>query len=216
MADESLGWLYENEWAIGLIYVVAGPLIALFGAAWFPYIIAALVAIFAMGVVCSISLSAGWMASTVGTWVTLCIALVIGIVSGCFVRKNFKVMLGLLGIISGFFSGSLVFALIATLTGWNAIWGYWVLSVAFAILGCIATIKLGMPIVMIATSLVGSYLFMRAWTLFFPDHYPSEAELVETKGEELEVDAIFWVFIGVFALSFSVSLTFQCKSDNKH
>lgn len=162
-ADESLGWLYENEWAVGIIYVIAGPLIALFGAAWFPYIVAAIVAIFFIGTTCMISLSAGWMATTTGTAVTCSVAVVLGIIAGCVVRRNFKLMLGLLGLISGFFSGSLLFALISGMSGWNAIWGFWVISAVMAIIGCVATIYLGMPVVMVATSMVGSYLFMRPY-----------------------------------------------------
>ena len=217
--EEGLGWLYENEWAVGIIYVVAGPLIALFGASWFPYIVASLVAIFTIGLVCSVSLTAGWMAGSVGTGVTCGVALLLGVIAGCVVRRNFKLMLGLLGLIFGFFSGSLLFALISGMTGgeWNAIWGFWVLSVVLAIVGCVAAIYLGMPLVMIATSMVGSYLFMRAWTLFFPGHYPSEAELVESKGEDyLEMDAVFWVFIGLFGVSFAFSLVYQCKYGKRH
>lgn len=116
-ADDSLGWLYENEWAIGIIYLVAGPLIALFGATWFPYIVASLVAIFTIGLVCMVSMTAGWMAGSIGTAVTCSVALVLGVVIGCVVRRNFKMMLGLLGLIFGFFSGSLLFALISGMTG---------------------------------------------------------------------------------------------------
>lgn len=74
-----------------------------------------------------------------------------------------------------------------------------------------------MPLVIIATSMVGSYLFMRSWTLFFPGHYPSESELVSSKGEDyLEMDSIFWVFIGLFAVSFAFSLVYQCKYAKRH
>jgi len=214
--DDSLGWLYENEWAIGIIYVVFGPLIALFGASWFPYIVASLVAIFTIGVVCGLSLAFGWMATGLGTGLTIGVAFILGILGGCFVRRNIKVMLGLLGMIAGFFSGSLIFALIAASSGWNAVWGFWVISVVMAIIGCVAAVYVGMPLVMTSTSLVGSYLFMRSWTLFFPGNYPSEAELIDSKGGDLEIDAFFWVFISIFVVSFIGSLAFQCKYATPH
>ena len=152
------------------------------------------------------------MATATGTWVTLGVALVLAIIAGCVVRRNIRLMLGLLGLIAGFFSGSLVFALISGMSGWNAVWGFWTISAILAIVGCIAAVYLGLPLVMTATSFVGSYLFMRSWTLFFPGNYPSESELIASKdGEPLELDAIFWVFIGVFAVSFGISLTYQCK-----
>ena len=63
---------------------------------------------------------------------------------------------------------------------------------------------------MLSTSFVGSYLFMRSWTLFFPGYYPSEAEIIEADFEITNV-GIFWTFIGVFVISFIVSVIFQTK-----
>lgn len=78
-------------------------------------------------------------------------------------------------------------------------------------------IYLGMPLVQISTALVGSYLFMRAWTLFFPGSYPSEESLIASKGQEaLEMDALFWVYVGIFIVSFIISLTYQCKTNDHH
>ena len=42
--------------------MIAGPIIALFGTAWFPYVVASLVAIFVMGTITMLSLAFGWMA----------------------------------------------------------------------------------------------------------------------------------------------------------
>ena len=36
--DKYMGWLEENEWVVGIIYVVVGPLIALFGTQLFPWV----------------------------------------------------------------------------------------------------------------------------------------------------------------------------------
>jgi hypothetical protein len=215
--ESSLGWLYENEWAIGIIYIIAGPLIALFGASWFPYIVASLVSLFILTLVCGLSLAFGWMASTGGSIATIAVALLLAIGMGCLVRRKIRWMLGLLGLIAGFFGGSLIFALISGMSGWNAVWGFYLISCVLAIIGCILAIKIGMPLVMISTALVGSYLFMRSWTLFFPGNYPSEAELISSKGEDaLDMSGVFWVFIGVFAVAFAGSLTFQCKFAKPH
>ena len=128
--------------------------------------------------------SAGWLTSTGISIGVLCGATALGILAGCLVRRNFKVMLGLLGLVAGFFGGSLLFALISGMTGgsFNEVWGFWVFSCVCALAGCILAIFLGMPLVMLSTALVGSYLFMRSWTLFFPGNYPSEQELIDSKG----------------------------------
>lgn len=217
LTDESLGWLYENEWAIGVIYLIVGPLIAVFGSRWFPYIVAGLVGLFTITIICGASLALGWMGSVGGSIATVCVALILGIVLGCLVRRRFNWLLGLLGLIAGFFGGSLVFALISGMSGWNAVWGFWVISILLAIVGAVLSIKIGLPLVMFATSLVGSYLFMRAWTLFFPGNYPSESQLVASKGEDsLEMGGIFWLYVGIFLVSFLVTLTIQCKYGKNH
>jgi len=57
------------------------------------------------------------MESTGGSIATICVALVLGIIAGCLVRRNFKLMLALLGMVAGFFGGSFLFALISGMTG---------------------------------------------------------------------------------------------------
>ena len=213
--DAYMGWLYDNEWVIGLIYVVAGPVIALFGLQWFPYVAASLIAIFVIGIVTSLSLAFGWMTSTVGTITVLVVALLLGVLAGMLVRRNIWIMIGLLGLVAGFFSGSLVYALIFGISGWKSVWGFWVISVVMAAVGCVASCYLGKALVLLSTSMVGSYMFMRAWTLFFPGNYPSEAELID-ETSELDLNAIFWVFIGVFVLSFIGSAIFQTKRNITH
>lgn len=181
-----MGWLSENGWAIGIIYVIAGPLIALFGLKWFPYVTASLIAIFVIGLCVSLSLAFGWMTSTVGTVITLIVALILGVLAGCVVRRNVWIMIGLLGLVAGWFSGTFV-------------------------IGCVLACYLGKTVVLLSTSMVGSYLFMRAWTLFFPGHFPSEAEIMDN-GTNLDYGATFWIFLGLFIVSFLGSTAFQCKN----
>lgn len=209
-AYDELQWLAENEWAIGIMYLIVGPVLALFGAAWFPYVVASLVAIFTIGLICSLSLAAGWMSTGLGTGIVFAVAIIVGVIVGMVVRRHIWIMVGLLGLIGGFFSGALIFALIAGMSGWDAVWGYWVFSVLLAVVGCVASCYLGKSVVIGSTALVGSYLFMRSWTLFFPGHYPSEAQIMEDP-ESIEYTAIFWVFIGIFIASLIGSTVFQCK-----
>jgi hypothetical protein len=197
--DYAMGWLSENEWAIGIMYLVAGPLIGLFGMAFFPYVTAGVIAIFVIGICCYIGMAAGWMNSTGGCIAVICVALNLGIIAGCVIRRNIWLMVSLLGGVAGYFFGAFVFALIYGITGWTAVWGYWVIACSLAALGVLATCYFGKNMVMLSTAMIGSYLFMRSWTLFFPGHYPSEAELMELDEDfELKADAVFWVFICVF------------------
>ena len=213
--DQISAWFEQNEWCLGIIYLITGPLIALFGVAWFPYAMATLVAVFVMGAIIAVCLALGWMATTTGTVITLLVAPIVGLITGIIIRRNVWLMIGLLGLVAGFFSGALVFALISTASGWNAVWGYWVISILMAGLGCLAACYFGKTVVLLATSLVGSYLFMRSWTLFFPGHWPSEAELMD-EDNVLDVDAFFWLFVGIFASTFAFSALFQCMRGKSH
>ena len=87
---EGVGCLYENEWVIGVIYIIAGPLIAIFGSRWFPYIVASLVALFVIVVICMLGLSFGWMESVGASIAIVLVSLVLGILAGCLVRRHIK------------------------------------------------------------------------------------------------------------------------------
>ena len=153
------------------------------------------------------------MASRGGAAGSICGAIAIGVLVGYVVRHQIPVMLGLLGLVGGFFSGTFTFAFIVGATGGrlNAEWVYWFFAIVSAIAGLIAGYYKGTVIIQFTTALVGSYLFMRAWTLFFPGNWPSEAELVEHKDEaSLEMSGLFWVYVSIFFASFAFSLWYQC------
>ena len=123
-------------------------------------------------------------------------------------------MLGLLGLVGGFFSGAFTFAMISALTGGklNAEWVYWFLSITSALAGLVISFYFGVPLIQVSTALVGSYLFMRSWTLFFPGNYPSETELIKNpEGAALDIGGIFWLYVAIFAVTFIASLIYQCK-----
>ena len=144
-----MGWLYDNTWAIGIIYLIFGPIVAFFGGKWFPYITATLVGLFTVSFLCSISLNAGWMATTGGATASIIVAIVIAVFIGWIVKKHFNVMLALLGLVGGFFAGSFLFALVSGMTGgsFNAVWGYWFLACASAVIGLVLAFYFGMPLV---------------------------------------------------------------------
>ena len=59
--DQVYAWFEQNFWVLGIIYLITGPLIALFGVVWFPYAMAILVAVFVMGAIIAACLVLGWM-----------------------------------------------------------------------------------------------------------------------------------------------------------
>jgi len=209
-----MNWLAENEWCIGIIYLVLGPILAIFGLQWFPYVTASLIAIFIITVVASLGLAFGFMNSTGGLIAVLAVGLLLGILAGCLIRRKIWLMVGLLGLVAGFFSGALVFALISSASGWTAAWGWWVISIVMAIVGALVTYWLGKPVVLVATSFVGCYLFVRAWTMFFPGHWPSESQMM-SDASNIETDNIFWGFVALFGICLIASICVQRKRMHK-
>ena len=207
--DRAMGWLSDNEWALGIIYLVVGPFIALFGLKYFHVVTAGITALFIMIVCLYISMSAGWMATTGGTIGVVVVSVNLGIIAGCIVKRYIWLMVGMLGLVGGFFAGSAIFAILYGTTGWREMWGFWLIAISLALIGMWAACTLGQTVVLFSTALIGSYLFMRAWTMFFPEHYPSEADIFSEEAMDLEVDPIFWVFIGVFLASFVGSASYQ-------
>lgn len=205
--DKTLGYIEEHPWIIATLYLVAGPLIALFGLSWFPYVAAGVVALFVMTLVGSICMAFGWMAGTIGTLICAFVALGLGILAGMLVRRQIWFMMMLLGVVAGFFLGTLVYTLVAAGTGWAPIWAYWTLGAVCGLLGGWLAYSVGKATTLMATSFIGSYLFMRAWTLYFPKHWIDEAAVISGEAD-FEYTWQIGVFLGTFAVGLLFSLIF--------
>jgi hypothetical protein len=95
------------------------------------------------------------------------------------VRENIWVTIGLLGAFGGFIGGILLLDVIAAIFTWGPTWFMWVLGAIGGIAGYFFASKSGPTIVNLSTSFIGSYLFMRALTIFFwPTHWPSEDDII--------------------------------------
>ena len=213
--DKYSNWINKNLWVIGIVYIIVGPIFALFGAQLFPYIGASIVAMFVIVSLSTIALAFGWMNVTWAMVVCIICAIALGVLAGCIVRRNMWALVGLMGLVGGWFGGVVLFSAINAASGWDAVWGYWVISIVCGAIGCWAACHFGKFVVMLSTSGVGSYLFMRSWTLFFPGHYPSESDMMDG-GDSMDYDGIFWLFIGVFAVSWVGSYIFQAKFTHYH
>lgn len=217
IADKTDDWLADNEWCIGIVYLVAGPLIALFGTAWFPYITAALVAIFTIGFSTFGAMELGWTETVGGSVGVLLGALALGILAGCLVRRSVWLMVGLLGGMAGAYFGGWLCLLIFASAGspfqmyMIAPWLFYLFVIAFGAIGMCIACKKGVPMVMICTAFAGSYLFMRSWTLFFPGTWPSEKEIFGGEADYSDYGYMIWVYLCIFAASFAGALVFQCK-----
>ena len=159
----------------------------------------------------------GWLSTSWSPWVVLAVAMLLGLMVASIVVKIIWVLVGIAGITAGFFLGLFTFGLIAATTGHAANWEMIALGITFAIIGGILSFKWGKQIVVLSTSFLGSYLFMRGWTLIF-DGYPSEAELWSNihHGQHIGITTTFWIFVGVWLVTFIISSTVQFKVMEEH
>ena len=91
------------------------------------------VLIFTIKLICGVSLALGGMDDKIGTIVTLCLDVILGMLFGCFLSLNQPIMIDILSFSCSFYSRVFLFVIICWCTGgkWNAVWGYYTLFVIF-------------------------------------------------------------------------------------
>ena len=121
----------------------AGPLIALMGLRYFHLVAAGITALFVMIICFYTGMSAGWMSSIGGSIAVVLVAINLGLIAGCIVKRYIWLMVGMLGLVAGFFAGATIFSIIYACVGWSAIWGFWVIAITLAAIGTWASCTMG-------------------------------------------------------------------------
>lgn len=179
LLQSGLTWFEENTWALATILLIAGPIVAFQGLVMFPYVAAAMSALFAMGSLWMVCESFKWTESNNGYWICFSLVALAGIGTAVLITKNIWVTVGILGAFGGVIAGVLLLDVIAALFAWGPTWFLWVLAVLGGIAGFFFAKKTGPTVVNLSTSFIGSYLFMRSLTIFFwPTHWPSEKDII--------------------------------------
>jgi len=166
--------MHDYPWLFGIIMIVGGPICAFFGRRFFPWVISGIVAVtLLLGtlIVCSVL---GFMETTIGLGVSIGVAAILAVISVWLVFKTVWIAVGILGLIGGFFLGSLIYSMFLVAIGGGALWMMISFSFLCSIFSGWLSFKYSKPVVLFFTSTVGSYAFMRGCSYFFGG-YPSEA-----------------------------------------
>lgn len=113
------------------------------------------------------------------TWsICLCVigAVLLGLVAFQVIKAITPITVGFLGIAVGCFGGVVSYSLLLAMTGYEALWLFWMLIVLGCLLCGIITLKHKEGFLCFFTAFLGGYLFMRGWTFYY-GHYPSEVEM---------------------------------------
>ena len=159
----------------------------------------------------------GWCSSTGGAIGVFFLLLVFAILAAVLLRNEKWLRTSIIGVIAGWFIGAFVFSFVASASGWEEEWGYWFFTCMCAVIGWTVACQYKDGSVIALTSIIGSYLFMRAWTQFFPNAYPNESRVVSGRRDEdnFSMTWQFWVFVLVFAACITFSIIFQTKLYNR-
>jgi hypothetical protein len=198
--------------------IVAGPIVALKGRQLFPWVVSSVVSFVTFFIALMLCSVMGWMDSTLGFWICIGIAIAAGGVAGAVTYRLVWVAIGMLGIIAGLALGAILFTITAAAFEVGSPWLMAIFAISFACLGGWCAWKYARDVVLIGTSLIGSYSFMRGCTTFFGG-YPNEAELISDFQNQLPVDDmenIFWIYLCMFILGTLFGIFYQIRHGRDH
>ncbi len=99
--------------------ILGGPIVGLYGRRFFPWVIAGIVSVnLLLGtlVFCSV---VGFMESTISLCISIAVSFIVSGLGGWFVMKTVWIAVGILGIIGGFFMGSMIFTIFLAALGFG-------------------------------------------------------------------------------------------------
>jgi len=134
-------FMHDYPWAIGIIMILGGPIVALYGRRFFPWVIAGIVSLtFLIGTLLFCSIiglfnTYGGLAGSIGA------ALVIGLLSGWFIMKTVWISVGILGLIGGFFMGTMIYTIVLAAFHTGALWAMITFSILCSIIGGFLSFK---------------------------------------------------------------------------
>ena len=114
-----------------------------------------------------------------------------------------------MGAIGGYIVGIMVYNLIFFWVKSNIFLE--VISVLGALVMTVLSIRQYDNIVIFGTAMLGSYCFVRGFSLFIPDSLPNESAILD-KIVNLELEFTFYIYLAVFLIMFGGGVVFQNKT----
>ena len=179
-------FINDYPWVLGLIMIVGGPIVALFGRRWFPWVTAGIVTITSLLLCLIFCEITGFMDKPIEIVASVIFSLSLALLSGWFVMKTVWVAIGILGVIGGLFVGEVVYAFLIFELGAHQLWVMVLFCVFCASLGGLLSFYFSKKVVLFATSLIGSYSFMRGWSYFFGG-FPNEEDILLSLYENMQL-----------------------------
>lgn len=135
--------------------------------------------------------------TVLGSLFSYVVSLFVGIFVGFILQRMLKIGAAIIGAIGGFF---ISIPLSNLLLGWaDSDILLQSVSVLSALILAVLSLKYYDTIVIFGTAVLGSYLFVRGFSLFIEGSFPPESQIFE-KIASGEVQSIFYVYLAVFSI----------------
>lgn len=154
--------------------------------------------------------------SSWGFWPCIGISVVVGIIVGLILLKFVMIGSILIGITFGGVTGLMLWNLV---NAWMT-WKHWIPALACAgvgaALGVVVSCKYSNKTIMYGTSLIGSYTFMRGWSLIFKG-YAGEQMMFKMLGigEAIELEWQMGIYVTLLYFMFTITSFIQFNTGEK-
>jgi len=144
--------------------------------------------------------------TVIGTTFTYLASFSIGIFLGFILQRMLKIGAGIISFIGGYL---ISIPIINLLFGWVDSEGFLsVLSFLIAAACAFLSLRQYDNIIIFGTSVIGSYMFVRGFSLFIKDSFPPESEVFERIATG-DLPTLFYVYLSVFTIMVGLGVFYQ-------
>lgn len=211
-------FMTKYPWALGLIMILLGPVVGLFGRRFFPWVISGIVAMTLLLAGLIITSILGFMDTTVGLAISVAVSIILGGLAGLLVMKTVWIAVGVLGLVGGFFIGSMIYSIFLAISGFGTWWAALLFSFIGAIIGGFLSFRFSKQVVLVMTSVIGAYAFMRGLS-YFIGGYPSEVVIIEALKNAQPIPGLtqtFWIYLALFVTGTIGCMIYQTRNAQVH
>jgi hypothetical protein len=209
----------SKPFILGIVFVIFGMIIAIQGRKFFPLTIFAIGTLAGFGITMLLFTMLSMFESArvedkggkleltvIGTTFTYLASISIGIFLGFILKRMLKIGASIIGFVGGYL---ISIPLINLLFGWiNSETFLSILSFAAALFCAYLSLRQYDNILIFGTSVLGSYLFVRGFSLFIDGSFPPESEIFERISTG-DLPSLFYVYLAVFTILVALGTFFQ-------
>lgn len=211
-------FLTSHPWIMGTLCIAMGLIVAFYGRAVFPWVVAIIGGFVAFSMVmllCSVlgmlqSIEGGGRGNAALTVVSFVISIAAGLALAYFLFRALTLGAAFLAAIGGFFIGFTLYNLVLEWS--NSLMLLIILTFGLAILMAYLAVKFFDEIVVFGTALIGSYVFVRGISVF-AGHYPNEIMMFSQLKNDIkpDFDGYFYLYLAIIVVVFILGTIVQWR-----